>query len=692
MGINKIRSHGGELLYTLIKKMIPLILILIIAISQSNFATPNLQPKKILILHSDEEFIPANIDINKALVGRLKSSKEFAISIFSEYMDPPRFYDEVQMSLYKDNFIERYQNIKPDLIIAVDFKAFNFLTTTAKQLINDTPLVFCMVPEGIIDEQTLANNITGNYMNIDTSGTVDVIMHMHENTQQIVVISGAGPADKIKLKEVKNDLLSENISVPVIFNDDMTMKEMESFVSNLNDGSVVLYNAIFEDNAGEKFIPREALRSLNDVTSVPIYGIFYTNLDYGLVGGSLFEFDEVAYDTANKALSILSGVSPSNLVIEKVTNKVYMNWALFEKWNIDIKDIPENSIVLNQEFTVWELYRFEILGTFALIIVLTILLFYLSLQLQLKRKAQMELEQLNDNLEKIVGERTEALNNNNIELTHTNGQLNDEIVNRIAVEEELTATLDELSSTQQQLVAAEKQAVLHHLVRNLLHRVNTPLGTSLGYADLLRHQIESNIGRAPNDIQKDELEIVTNLLASQDKIKSTMDTLKAMLEVENEEAYHTVNLKQFVIDIITRNPVTDYENTAPVMLFCYPDLTLSLQTSSFKAAVENLIAYAKLSRKSIDGLEPAELSILYEDNVMELVYQDDALKHSKNIESIFDPYAFSAFKADPSGLELVILYNHITIGMQGDVQLTQVHDDEGVEHTVVKMTIPVNKK
>jgi len=657
-----------------------------------SFSVDEPPAKSVLILHTDEEFIPANIEINKALVGRLKSTKDFALTIYSEYMDAHRYYDDTQIETYKENFLERYKNLSPDIIIAVDFKAFTFLTTEAKELIDDTPLVFCMVPEGIIDESKLTDNITGNYLNIDTLGTIDVIMHMHPATQRIVIISGASPNDKVKRDDIKNDIERADIDIPVEFNEDMTIEEMKTYVSSLPDGTIVLYNAIFADSAGEKFIPREALALLDAETSVPIYGNIFTNLNYGLVGGSLFEFSEVAFDAGDKALAILGGTPPTDLKIEKVTNKVYMNWSLFEKWGIKVKDIPDNAILLNQEFTMWELYRNEIIGTFALIIVLSLLLFYLSLQLQLKRKAQDELEALNDSLEAIISDRTKALEQNNEELQAINVQLHDEIENRMAIEQELTATLETLSSTQQQLVAAEKQAVLHHLVRNLLHRVNTPLGTSLGYADLLRHQIESNIGRAPTEIQQDELTIVNNLLQSQERIRSTMDTLKAMLEVESDDAYHTVNLKKFVMDIVANNPVSEIDSNDPFMLFCYPDLTLSIQTNSFKAAIENLIAYSKLSRDSIKNLKPSELSILYHGDSLEMIYKDEALEHSSNIESIFDPYAFSAFKADPSGLELVILYNHITIGMSGNIRLTSMVDEDGHSQTVVKMKIPVKKK
>ncbi len=96
-----------------------------------NFSIADIEPipKKVLILHTDEEFIPANIDINKALVGRLKSSEHFALTIYSEYMDAHRYYDASQIDQYKSNFLERYTKLEPDIVIAVDFKAFSFLRT-----------------------------------------------------------------------------------------------------------------------------------------------------------------------------------------------------------------------------------------------------------------------------------------------------------------------------------------------------------------------------------------------------------------------------------------------------------------------------------------------------------------------------------------------------------------------------------
>ncbi len=676
------------------KKMILSLMLLTLVLSSvltAVFSEPALIPKNVLILHSDEEFMPANIDVNSALVGRLKASTQFEISIYSEYMDPNRIYDAQQMEDFTQQFRKRYTQVPPDVIIAIDFKAYTFLTTTVKDLVGDTPLVFCLMPEGLIDESTLPPSITGNYLNIDSSGTVDVIMHMHPGTQEIVVISGAGTPDLNKEKIVIDDLTKNEPPVPVTYISGMTMDDMMTYVSRLPQGSIILYNAIFEDANGDQFIPREALRMLNRVSSVPIYGIIFTNMEYGLVGGSLFEFQEVAFDTADKTLSILSGVPPSALPIEKVKNKIYMNWTFFNRWGISVKDIPEDAILVNQVFTPWELYRGQIIGTIVLIIVLSSLLFYALMQLRQKQIAQKELQVLNEGLEDIVASRTEELEASNTELQTTNSQLQDEIENRMAIEQELTATLESLHSTQQQLVSAEKQAVVHHLVRNLLHRVNTPLGTSLSYIDLLRHQIENDPAIVESEVKEDELFIIKSLHKSQDKIKSTMDTLKAMLEIESDEAFHAVYLKQFILDILAHNPVQEEGDDTPIMLFCYPDKQLSIQTSSFKAAIENLIAYAKISRLHNKNLPPAELSVLHVENGLEMVYQDEALGKGENIENVFDPYAFNAFKTDPSGLELVILYNHITIGMSGSVTLDTRTNDEGVEQTVIKMRIPLKR-
>lgn len=635
------------------------LIIMILLLLGSGFAIGQEEKplKKVLVLHSDEQFIPANVSIDDALVKVFSQNPNFQISIFSEYLDANRFDSLAVNQQNRVLFKAKYEALKPDVIIAVDYKAFDFLQSASPKLYQETPVVFCMLPEGKLDINQIGKNITGNYMNIDGFETAQIIKQIHPDVKEIFVIFGNSAADASKEEDVRADLMAFDPAVKITFLKNMTFEALADKLAGLPENTAVIFGSLFQDSAGKAFIPREALKQLNARTAAPIYGIFYTNLNYGLVGGSLFEFTEVAKDAGQRALNIMSGKSPSEIPILKVSNKTYFDWNELQRWHIDESRLPENYVLINKERTLWDEYRVQIIGLLIFFVVETLLVVFLVTQLALRRKADAQVRQLNEDLEEKVIQRTAQLN-----------------------------------LAQKKLLTIEKQEAVNHLIRNLLHRINTPLGNTLSYIDLFEINLQSTAGKeaAPEDYQEWQT-ILRHLKGNQQTIKSTMENLKNMLDVDSEEGFTSVNLEEQIQWILYDMQVLpQHSGELPMVLVCYPEGAVPLQVGNFKKAIYSLIDFAKSIRMANPALQPAELIFELRETELIFYYKDKVIETVEHLDKLFTPYGYNAFGTEDIGLELAVFYNCVTTGMNGYAKITE--DPDGVYSHVIKVKLPLFKE
>jgi len=170
------------------------------------------------------------------------------------------------------------------------------------------------------------------------------------------------------------------------------MEELLHRVGKLPPHSVILFVLVTQDGDGRSFMPDDVIAKLSAAANAPVY-IFADNwLDCGAIGGDLISAAECGKETARLTLRILHGENPASIPFVDSPARVKMLDAReLQRWNIRSANIPPVTIVLHRELTVWEAYRWRILGGITLIILQSILIVALLLHRKRRRMAEENL-------------------------------------------------------------------------------------------------------------------------------------------------------------------------------------------------------------------------------------------------------------------------------------------------------------
>jgi two-component sensor histidine kinase len=357
--------------------------------------------KKILILHGDAQFSPAQKTMDQTFESVFSKSKTFETVIYSENLEEVRFKTAAQRQKNIELLTERYSGLKLDLIMATDIFALKFLISHGEKIFKLTPVVFCGISEGSIDPAKLPDYITGNFKNITIRENIKNILLLQPDVSEIFIIVGTDIQDlgyeRIAL-ECAGDF-SEKVKFTVLKN--YSLEEITGIISAKPADTAALYLAIHEDGTGHRYSPQEALGQITAKAAIPVYGIADITLDYGVIGGNLFGFKDLSYNAAMIGMDVLNGKKTSDILIAPSKSRNYFDWNRLKKWNIDIRNLPPDSVLLNKPPDPWVLYKTQIISIIIFFIIALILIIALVIQLRLKQMTENKLRHLNRDLRTI---------------------------------------------------------------------------------------------------------------------------------------------------------------------------------------------------------------------------------------------------------------------------------------------------
>jgi hypothetical protein len=216
--------------------------------------TPSSMPlRRVLVLHSDERLLPANIIVDEAIRETFAANSSNRIEFHSEFLDVSRFPGETQQQRELDFLREKYRERPPDLVIAGGDPALQFLLKYRAELFADVPTVHCAVDAEDLPKEMPDAKIAGIPMLRPAASTLELALALQPDTRNVAVVAGSTPRDLESAEQFRRETPSFADRVSFSWLTNLSLPDLRAELSRLPDHTLVLYLTMFEDAAGASF-------------------------------------------------------------------------------------------------------------------------------------------------------------------------------------------------------------------------------------------------------------------------------------------------------------------------------------------------------------------------------------------------------------------------------------------------------
>ncbi len=353
--------------------------VLAIILAYPTAAAPTKEVRRILILNEENATYPGISIINQGIQAGLKDLP-YQLQLYSEYMDTTLFPDQAVQQELRDSYIRKYRNLKLDVIVTVGPSPLKFMQEVHQKNFPGVPIVFCLPTPGVPGPPIVDAEFTGVENDMAPRDTVGLALQLLPGTRNIVVVGGVAALDREVLANVKKQLMSYEGRVEISYLTDLAMPDLLGRLRRLPSNTIILLTSIGQDAAGTSFKANESSPLIIGAANVPVFSLFDVHLNHGEVGGYLYSLREQGNVAGGLVLRILRGEKAREIPRVKGVNTYMFDWRALKRWGLKESALPPSSIVINRQPTVWDSYKWHIIGGAVLMVAETLLIFGLVWQ------------------------------------------------------------------------------------------------------------------------------------------------------------------------------------------------------------------------------------------------------------------------------------------------------------------------
>src|SRR6476646_1031909 len=340
--------------------------------------------------------------MDEAIVAALQESP-YQIELYSEDLEATLFPDEATQRQFREWYIRKYRDRKPDLIIAVGLEPIRFMIESHESFFPNIPIVFCGSTEEMLDELKLDSHFTGVWAVAQPEETLKAALALQPGTKHVVVVGGVGVYDRYLEAIARESFRKYESRLEFTYLTDLGMPTLVERLKHLPEHTIVYHTSIMQDADGTRFIDAsQSVPMIANAARAPVFIVDDVDLGKGTVGGSLVSFAAIGQLVAEMTVRILNGEKPQDIPIVKSGNVYTFDWRALRRWGLKESRLPPGSVVLNRQPTVWELYWRYIVGGIVLLLFQTLLIIGLVRQRARRRTAESTLVETYDRLRMAV--------------------------------------------------------------------------------------------------------------------------------------------------------------------------------------------------------------------------------------------------------------------------------------------------
>jgi signal transduction histidine kinase len=332
--------------------------------------------KRVLVFYEMGLSSPAVALIDHEMIATLEGS-HYQIELYREYLETTLFDTPAAQAALRESYIRKYQDRRPDLIIALGPSPLQFMVDAHEKFFTDIPIVFGGTSEPQADNPKLDQHFTGCWETFEPEKTLDVALRLQRGSRHIAVVGGVLSYDKHLEAIYRERLERYQASLDFTYLTDLDMTSLLDRLKHLPDHTIVLYTHIGMDAKGTKYISAsQAGPMVASVANAPVFGPSDVDLGYGEVGGYLESFAKEGKIVGGIAVRILNGERPQDVPLVRGANAYMFDWRALRRWGFRESDLPPGSAVLFRTPSLWQRTKWMWVTALLIILCLTVLALY----------------------------------------------------------------------------------------------------------------------------------------------------------------------------------------------------------------------------------------------------------------------------------------------------------------------------